>query len=1214
MSINTASEAKSHAPQCSGGTRAGEYYSLIARAMSAGGTDCNRLMHETLVLVCADALKGTGLAYGNLFSQVSALCRRCGMSRQDTMEAHAMRRDTAGNVPPDRTQMLYNARALAMLVAAAFGEAVPDALASLLPAEPRRQKVTMQPSYSHVRCMVRSVEGCMVTVEADLGEGMATMQVDMHGTLYDHGYMLRSLRDGTQLNLLGCMTDNSGVLLPRIVVYEPDFLLDISAIAACFEEYGHHPLLYTVNRMRQRVNTRHTLLGNFSGAALDDIINNPGADLAATVRSNFRDKALEYSTCDDFDPDTFMQEAARQSANIRQAVENLFATASRDLALLEPSFVCERLGIQGRVDLMTSDKRLLVEQKSGTNMYVANNRPNRHGSLYVEKHYVQVLLYYGVLRHNFDLHDRNIDVRLLYSKYEADRGLLSVEMYDRLFAEAMAFRNRVVASEYYMVGEGFGRVLPSITPQCLNTEGMHGFFYERYLLPQLMEVTAPLQAMDSLERKYFCTMMTFVMREQLLSKVGAQEGVGNSVADLWNMPLDEKLETGNICMGLTLAHRRSSSHGRGYDTLLFTLPRHDDSFLPNFRRGDMIYVYAYDDGDTPDVRRAILFKGVIADINAQNIEVRLNDAQQNPRLFTCPDGTGGGDVAAGAAHDGTGGGVNRLYAIEHAGSDANTSAAMHSLLHMMTAPASRRDLLLSRREPARDTSAALTRCYGDDEDDLLLKAKQASDYFLVVGPPGTGKTSRTMRHIVEEELASGGTLLLMSYTNRAVDEICAMLSGAGIDYLRIGNEHSCDPACRSRLVTELAGNGARLADIRARLAKARVIVATTAGLMARPFVFALKSFTLAVVDEAGQITEPNIVGILSAHSPDQPDRLLIGRFILIGDYKQLPAVVRQTAEESVTDDPDLNAMGLVDCRQSLFERLIRHERAQGRDCFTGVLRRQGRMHPDVAHFPSLMFYHEERLAAVPCPHQQETSLGYDCAAEDSLDETLQHRRMVFIAACDRRADGLTDKVNMAEARVVADVLRRIRRYYGERFDPGHTVGVIVPYRNQIAMIRSEIASLAMPELQGVSIDTVERYQGSQRDVIVYSFTAHSQWQMDFLTSNCFEEAGRTVDRKLNVVLTRARCQTVMTGDPTVLRRNGIFERLIDYVAEHGGYVAGQESRVAGQVWHVAEDESLMTGQEGHAAVQESHAAEQESHAAGQEGPCRAEQMTARSLQ
>ena len=64
---------------------------------------------------------------------------------------------------------------------------------------------------------------------------------------------------------------------------------------------------------------------------------------------------------------------------------------------------------------MTYDKRLLVEQKSGANMYVSNNRPNRHGSLYVEKHYVQVLLYFGILYYNFGV--QHSDIRLLYSKY-----------------------------------------------------------------------------------------------------------------------------------------------------------------------------------------------------------------------------------------------------------------------------------------------------------------------------------------------------------------------------------------------------------------------------------------------------------------------------------------------------------------------------------------------------------------------------------------------------------------------------------------------------------------------------------------------------------------------------------------------------------------------------------------------------------------------------
>ena len=142
-------------------------------------------------------------------------------------------------------------------------------------------------------------------------------------------------------------------------------------------------------------------------------------------------------------------------------------------------------------------------------------------------------------------------------------------------------------------------------------------------------------------------------------------------------------------------------------------------------------------------------------------------------------------------------------------------------------------------------------------------------------------------------------------------------------------------------------------------------------------------------------------------------------------------------------------------------------------------------------------------------------------------------------------------MNPVEARLVADLLRRIYRQYGSRFDAQKTVGVIVPYRNQIAMIRREIAQLDIPQLLNISIDTVERYQGSQRDVIIYSFTVRHPYQLDFLCANCFEEddgehqsSRRIIDRKLNVAMTRARKQLLMTGDARLLQQNPIFAELI----------------------------------------------------------------------
>jgi superfamily I DNA and/or RNA helicase len=396
-----------------------------------------------------------------------------------------------------------------------------------------------------------------------------------------------------------------------------------------------------------------------------------------------------------------------------------------------------------------------------------------------------------------------------------------------------------------------------------------------------------------------------------------------------------------------------------------------------------------------------------------------------------------------------------------------------------------------------------------------------------------------LRFMVEE---AEGDLLLMSYTNRAVDEICAMLDDAGRDYLRIGNETSCDPRFKSHLLENKLSENAKLDDIRQYMETVSIVVGTTSMLQARPFIFQLKHFSLCIVDEASQILEPGLVGLLISDS--------IKRFILIGDHKQLPAVVQQSEEESLVDHPLLTAIGITNCRQSLFERLLHWERHCQRSQFIGILRKQGRMHPDIAAFPNLMFYPNEQLEPVPLKHQTDTSLHYDLESNDVVDDLLKQNRLLFIHSENPQQNGITedtnfsDKTNPAEARIVADLLYRIHRFYGDSFNPDKTVGVIVPYRNQIAMIRQKIEKLKLHQLEQISIDTVERYQGSQRDVIIYSFTVSRPYQLDFLTSNCFIEEGRTIDRKLNVAITRARKQLIMTGNATLLCRNAIFKQLI----------------------------------------------------------------------
>nr|WP_315441141.1 AAA domain-containing protein [uncultured Prevotella sp.] len=1127
-----------------------ELFTRIADILTAPSEAQARIMHETLVIACYEGLKETKHGFGNLSSQVEALCRLHHIAPKDVVAIHKMRRHSNSAAPILPDDIAYDCRALALFVSAVFQEAIPNTLVGKLPTHGRITENIQIANYRYIRCIVRAWDEQTIQVAVinqDSSEELLTVDYMNTAEYVDFSYLRSLLREGMQLNLLDCTVTRKKVI-PRLIVVEPDYLVDISSIANCFESYGHHPLLFTVKRMGERPNNKHIVLGNFAGSALDDIINHPtDYTIKDTFRSNFREKALDFATCPDFNAVEFKQAAEQQVVNIQEIVNELFQSFEREKAILEPSFVCERLGLQGRIDLMTTDLKLLVEQKSGKNIFIERQYKNPHGSLHVEKHYVQLLLYYGILQYNFQLNPKDAHIELMYSKYPLPNGLLEVEPLQKLIREAIKFRNQAVATEYWMAENGFHRLLPLLTPQVLNVEKQNDAFYQRYLLPQLTEVLAPLHQLSELERAYFTRMMTFVIKEQLVSKVGAQEGVGNSNADLWNMPLAEKKDTGNIYTGLTITDKSCSSSFNGYDTITLNVPQQGIDFLPNFRRGDMVYLYAYKKNEEPDVRKSILFKGSLQEIHTSSIVVHLNDGQQNPNLI-----------------------AGECFALEHAGSDIGGTSAIRSLYTFITSDVERRQLLLGQRAPRADKSLVLSRSYHPDYDDIILKAKQAQDYFLLIGPPGTGKTSQALQYLVLEQLAEKpkgqstnpydhspkvngqSSILLLAYTNRAVDEICNMLSEHELDYIRIGNEYSCDPKYSDHLLQEVLDENTTLNSIKSTLAEAQIIVATTSTMNSRSALFNIKHFDLVIIDEASQILEPNIVGILTAR---QEEGRAIDRFILVGDHKQLPAVVQQQGSlEMEGSDKRLDSIHLSSCTNSLFERLILTERAAGRTDFIGTLHKQGRMHPDIADFANRKFYAKEQLECVPLAHQLETELAYNEESEDALDNALKAHRMIFIPSTPCKQLNISEKVNTDEARIIADLLRRLYRQMDKDFDPQKSVGVIVPYRNQIAMIRKEIERLEIPALEGISIDTVERYQGSQRDVILYSFTIQSRYQLDFLTANTFYEEGQPIDRKLNVAITRARKQLILTGNESTLRQNQLFAELIDYIKEKDGYV------------------------------------------------------------
>lgn len=1087
------------------------------------------LLHKVLEQACYELTTGVTLSFANLFSRLDYICKEKKMTPSDRYAIQTMRRNCnaamGDRFQADMQEYLYDLRALARFVSLGFEEDIPASILPEIPHSNRPYQGTRLSHIPYVRASVTSWNDTQIFAATD-SETDPFIIINYAKGGYDGDllYLKDLLSENLPLNLLDVRVDEENHYIPNLIVIHPDYLIDISSLAACFREYGHHPLNYFMNKIKPRANTAPILMGNLASQFLDDYINEQPQEPVSyprTIKKFFAASALDFCTCPL--PADFHAQAQAQMMNIRSFVHDVLPHNIRNFnkknTLLEASFICEKLGLQGRVDMMQKDFQVLIEQKAG--------KRDEYHRRHKEDHFIQMMLYQGVLMYNFGQETANMQTFLLYSKY-AD-GLLIEHFAENLFRESIKLRNYIVHNEMRLGDGAIGEIVDSLSTDLLNELQIGGKLWNDYQEPQLQTAINTLKRCTPLERAYFNRFFTFVSKEQILSKTGGSNDASHGFAGNWHIPLHEKLEAGNILTGLTIQEKQSSGPGKGYDLIELHIPTQDEDFLPNFRTGDMVILYAYK--EEPDMRKQILMKGNILELQPDRMTLVLRNGQQNKDII---------------------GGKEEVFAVEHDFSDTSANNGFRGLYAFLSAQADRKELLLGVRPPAQLEDVKLNGDYGRFNE-LILKEKQAKDYFLLVGPPGTGKTSCALRFMVEEALSEPDTsILLLSYTNRAVDEICAMLTDSGIadrtPFIRIGNELSCDKRFVPYLLKYSLDDCPKLTDIQQKMARTRIFVGTTTAINNRLNLFTLKHFQLAIIDEASQILEPDLIGILSARHQQHN---AIDKFVLVGDYKQLPAIAQQSAEEATMTDLLLRNIGLEDCRNSLFERLYK----SSPDTCRSILHKQGRMHPAIAEFPNQTFYYREQLESVPLPHQlEETPYEAGLTPQDTIDQLLLERRMVFIPA--EAPDHLTcsDKTNPNEARIVATLLGHIYRLTESRFDPNRTVGVIVPYRNQIAMIRKEIAHLQLPALQDISIDTVERYQGSQRDIIIYSFTIQNFSQLNFLTANTFQEGNFLIDRKLNVALTRARKQLLLTGNPHILGANITFYKLMEYIRLHNGYL------------------------------------------------------------
>ena len=403
--------------------------------------------------------------------------------------------------------------------------------------------------------------------------------------------------------------------------------------------------------------------------------------------------------------------------------------------------------------------------------------------------------------------------------------------------------------------------------------------------------------------------------------------------------------------------------------------------------------------------------------------------------------------------------------------------ALHDAL--LRAPQRRKDLLFGRESPSFESGEHTLIENNPAQNEAVNRALSAEDFALIHGPPGTGKTytiARMIRAFVERD----ERVLLAGFTNRAVDNAIEALRDQGFeDVVRVGTETGVRADMQDILLDERGNPGEKATA----LESAPVVAATTATCGSR--VMRSQSFDVAVVDEASQLTEPDTLAAINRGD----------RFVLVGDHQQLPPVVQAGGRLA----------------RSLFERLIDlHPEA------AVLLDRQYRMSQRIQAFASREFYDGQlRPASGDVAGQSIGDLGVDPDADGIYDGVA----FVPVEGTDQAH---TDE---AEAEMVASI---VDRYIEEGIDPGD-IGVIAPFRAQVSTIGRTVQD-------GVAVDTVDRFQGSSKEIIVVSFVAS-----DDLDGPIFED-----ERRMNVALTRAKKALVLVGDPAALGTDERYARMLDW--------------------------------------------------------------------
>ena len=436
-----------------------------------------------------------------------------------------------------------------------------------------------------------------------------------------------------------------------------------------------------------------------------------------------------------------------------------------------------------------------------------------------------------------------------------------------------------------------------------------------------------------------------------------------------------------------------------------------------------------------------------------------------------------------------------------------------------------------------------------DQKAAIEKVMNAKDYALVLGMPGTGKTT-TIAHIIRALVAQGKSVLLTSYTHTAVDNILLKLRNDGVGIFRLGAVAKVYPEVQE--FADLAGRPITTIEDLKRC-YTQPIVATTCLGISHP-IFNQRVFDYCIVDEASQITLPVCLG---------PIRMA-RTFILVGDHYQLPPLVQN--KEALDGGLDISLFKTLSDNHPSSVVNLEHQYRMCEDVMTlsNTLIYGGRLKCGTSAVANRSITIPNMNALKQHHHNSLSSLSVDptkicanpsrgsCWLRDLLDPSvkscfvdtdplLPHSREVL-----ENGGRIT---NLCEATLATQLVESLIT----TGVPPTDIGVITLYRSQLALIKQSLR-----HRPGVEMHTADKFQGRDKEVVVLSLVRSNESQV----------VGELLKdwRRVNVALTRARTKLLVLGSKTTLVGN---ELLKDFVAlmEGKGWLYGLPTAACeGHIW------------------------------------------------